>query len=147
MSFHYNLYFLSGNTHFSVFDLEREHILAGSTCNALYHQKAVQTSTLEKILNHTGCSLQDFLSYRSDKTTGSAKRSIDLNDMVRRSVISRTARRHFLEGLPMSLGTLNTIAEDQEVNLLDFLKIEVKEALDEWGNLKNNKKVLYLTEW
>lgn len=153
MAFHYNLQFKSADRHFSIFDLERQHVLAGSTCSALYHQKAVQTGTLVKILESTDCNLGDFLTYHRTKTKSNAadgsvsKQSIDLDDMVKRQVISRTARRYFLSGRPMSLNTLDMIAEDQGVNLLDFVKVEAEVVRDAHGNLKNSKKVLYLTEW
>lgn len=147
MSIHYNLNALSTRNNFTVYDLSRFHVIGSSTCNALYRHLPIQTDTLQRILEFCDCQLKDFLLYVPETVFQPGHSKIDLNDMVRRGVISRTSKRRFLQGLPMSLTTLNVIACDQGVNLLDFLREETYWFRDSLGNLKKSRKVVYLCEW
>jgi len=148
MSIHYNLNALSVHENFSVYDLVKSGVVGTSTCNALYQQQPIMTNTLLRILDFADCGLEDFLYYRPDEPlAGRTVRSLDLNGMVKRGVISRTAKRYFQGSQPMNLATLILIAEDQGADLLDFFQIETETEHDSAGNLKKRRKVLYLSEW
>jgi len=147
MAIHYNLNALSRKNNFTVYDLNKSHVIGSSTCNALYRHLPIQTDTLQRILEFCDCRLNDFLRYIPESVYKRGPGRIDLNDMVRRGVISRTSKRRFLQGLPMSLTTLNVIANDQGVNLLDFVREETSWFRDAFGNLKKSRKVIYLCEW
>jgi len=148
MSLHYNLKAISGRNVPSLYDLGRKKVIGLSTCYSVYRHQPIQTDTLLRILNSTGCALEDFLCYRRDvPDVPSGKHFLDLNDMVSRGVISRTSKKRFDSGKTMSLSTLCAIADDQGVDLLDFLRIESRTVADDDGVLKKEKKVIYLTEW
>lgn len=160
MSIRYNLNALSKRRNFSVYDLARSGIIGTSTCNSLYQQQPIMTGTLLRLLDFADCTLNDFLIWTPENAetdsavqmpekTGAAGsvRKLDLNGMVRRGVISRTAKRHFLNGSPMCLSTLILIARDQGADLMDFLQVETTVSSDRSGNLKKHRKVLYLSEW
>jgi len=160
MPIRYNLNALSKRRNFSVYDLARAGIIGTSTCNSLYQQQPIMTGTLLRLLDFADCRLNDFLIWlpETSEADGSVPmpekacadrpvRKLDLNGMVRRGVISRTAKRHFLNGSPMNLSTLILIARDQGADLTDFLQIETTVSSDRSGNLKKHRKVLYLSEW
>ena len=147
MSIHYNLNALSKKQNFTVYDLNKSHVIGSSTCNALYRHLPIQTDTLQRILEYCDCRLKDFLRYDPETELRQEHRKIDLNDMVRRGVISRTSKRRFLDCMPMSLTTLDVIADDQGVDLLDFVREEPCWFVDSLGNLKKSRKVIYLCEW
>lgn len=170
MSLHYNFAALSGGKIHSLYDLGKAHVIAYSTCHSIYCQNPIQTDTLLRILEYTDCPLEKFVSFRTEPSDAAgavsagentspsadssgvcrdnpAKRKLDLDGMVQRGVISRTARRRFCSGRTMSLATLCVIAEDQGVDLLDFLRVETVSIRCESGDLKKVRKVVYLTEW
>lgn len=148
MSIRYNLNLLSREGCFSVYDLAAGGIIGASTCNALFKQQPVTTKTLVRLLDFADCSLGEFLTHQPEGAKRRLHaRHLDLNGMVRRGIISRTAKRQFIAGSPMYLSTLIVMAEDQGVNLLDFLRVETEMTEDASGNLKKRRKVLYLSEW